>query len=83
MFGSKLGRILQEAARMQLGIGWSSCRGFTAKEMEQIDFGAVDLSEFTENLMDGASEPSIALPEATGAGAAMRERIRDFYDRNK
>ena len=83
VFGSKLGRILQEAARTQFGIGWSSCRGFTAKEMEQIDFEAVDLSEFTENLMDGASEPSIALPEAAGAGTAMRERIRDFYTKNK
>ena len=83
VFGSKLGRILQEAARAQLGIGWSSCRGFTVEEMEQIDFEAVDLSEFTENLMDGASEPSIALPEAAGAGAAMRERISDFYTKNK
>ena len=83
VFGSKLGRILQEAARAQLGIGWSSCRGFTVEEMERIDFEAVDLSEFTENLMDGASEPSIALPEADGTGAAMRERISDFYHRNK
>ncbi len=83
VFGSKLGRILQEAARAQLGIGWSSCRGFTVEEMERIDFEAVDLSEFTENLMDGASEPSIALPEAAGAGAAMRERISDLYTKNK
>lgn len=83
VFGSKLGRILQEAARAQLGIGWSSCRGFTVSEMERIDFEAVDLSEFTSNLMDGASEPSIALPEAAGAGAAMRERIGDFYTKNK
>ena len=34
VFGSKLGRILQEAARTQLGIGWGSCRGFTVVEME-------------------------------------------------
>ena len=83
VFGSKLGRILQEAAREQLGIGWSSCRGFTVEEMERIDFEAVDLSEFTSNLMDGASEPSITLPEAAGTGAAMRGRIRDFYTNNK
>ena len=83
VFGSKLGRILQEAARSQLGIGWSSCRGFTVEEMEQIDFEAVDLTEFTENLIDGSHEPSIALPEADGTGAAMRERIRDFYSKNK
>ncbi len=83
VFGSKLGRILQEAARSQLGIGWGSCRGFTVAEMERIDFEAVDLSEFTENLIDGGREPSIELPEAGQAGAVMRTRIRDFYQRNE
>ena len=29
VFGSKLGRILQQQGRAQLGIGWSSCRGLT------------------------------------------------------
>ena len=83
VFGSKLGRILQEAARSQLGIGWGSCRGFTVREMESIDFEAVDLSEFTEDLVDGSREPSIDLPEASQAGAVMRTRIRDFYGRNE
>ncbi|MCY4488014.1 MAG: conjugal transfer protein TraN [Deltaproteobacteria bacterium] len=83
VFGSKLGRILQEGVRSQLGIGWGSCRGFTVEEMESIDFEAVDLSEFTENLMDGSHEPSIELPEAGQAGAVMRARIRDFYQRNE
>ncbi|MCY4384897.1 MAG: conjugal transfer protein TraN [Nitrospinae bacterium] len=83
VFGSKLGRILQEAARAQLGIGWGSCRGFTVEEMERIDFEAVDLSEFTSNIMDGASEPSIALPDSGDTGSLMRERIRDFYTRNQ
>ena len=83
VFGSKLGRILQEAARAQLGLGWGNCRGFTVEEMERIDFEAVDLSEFTENLMDGASEPSVTLPDSGDTGSLMRGRIRDFYDRNK
>ncbi len=83
VFGSKLGRILQEAARAQLGIGWGNCRGFTVSEMERIDFEAVDLSEFTSNLMDGASEPSIALPDSRDTGSLMRERIRNFYTRNQ
>ena len=83
VFGSKLGRILQEAARSQLGIGWGSCRGFTVREMESIDFEAVDLSEFTQDLVDGSREPSIDLPEAGQAGAVMRGRIRNFYRRSE
>ena len=83
VFGSKLGRILQEEARSQLGLGWGSCRGFTVEEMERIDFEAVDLSEFTENLMDGASEPSVTLPDSGDTGSLMRGRIRDFYTKNK
>ena len=56
-FGSKLGRILQEQGRRQLGRGWGDCRGFSVAEIESIDFGSLDLSEFTANLMDGDMEP--------------------------
>ena len=79
VFGSKLGRILQQQGRAQLGIGWSSCRGFTVAEIESIDFASLDLSEFTENLMDGSMEPSVSLPDADDTGEAMRTRIREFY----
>ena len=81
VFGSKLGRILQQQGRAQLGIGWSSCRGLTVAEIEGIDFARLDLSEFTENLMDGSMEPSVSLPDAGDTGTAMRTRIRDFYSR--
>ncbi len=81
VFGSKLGRILQQQGRAQLGIGWSSCRGLTVAEIESIDFARLDLSEFTENLMDGSMEPSVSLPDAGDTGDAMRARIRDFYSR--
>ena len=83
VFGSKLGRILQQQGRAQLGIGWSSCRGFTVAEIEGIDFASLDLSEFTENLMDGAMEPTVSLPDAADTGDAMRTRIRDFYSRGR
>ena len=83
VFGSKLGRILQQQGRAQLGIGWSSCRGFTVAEIERIDFASLDLSEFTRNLMDGSMEPSVSLPDAGDTGAAMRTRIRDFYSRGQ
>ena len=81
VFGSKLGRILQEQGRRQLGLGWGSCRGLTVAEVERIDFERLDLSEFTENLMDGGQEPSVSLPGAGDTKDAMRARIRDFYGR--
>lgn len=83
VFGSKLGRMLQQQGRAQLGIGWSSCRGLTVAEIEGIDFAGLDLSEFTRNLMDGSMEPSVSMPDAGDTGAAMRTRIRDFYSRGR
>ena len=82
VFGSKLGRILQQQGRAQLGIGWSDCRGFTVAEVERIDFDRLNLSEFTEDLMDGGKAPSIALPDADGTQALMRTRVRELYRRS-
>ncbi|MYH35379.1 MAG: hypothetical protein F4160_01100 [Rhodospirillaceae bacterium] len=79
VFGSKLGRILHQQARPQLGLGWGSCRGFTVAEVERIDFAALDLSEFTRDLMDGSREPAVTLPEAGETQSVMRDRVRDFY----
>ena len=83
VFGSKLGRILQQQGRAQLGIGWGNCRGLTVAEIEGIDFARLDLSEFTEDLMDASKEPSVSLPDAGDTGEAMRTRIRDFYSRGQ
>ena len=82
VFGSKLGRILHQQARPQLGIGWGSCRGFTVAEVERIDFARLDLSEFTQDLMDGSREPAVTLPEAGQTQSVMRDRVRDFYGRS-
>ncbi|MXY41535.1 MAG: hypothetical protein F4Y62_17250 [Rhodospirillaceae bacterium] len=81
VFGSKLGRILHQQARPQLGIGWGSCRGFTVAEVERIDFSRLDLSEFTQDLMDGSREPDVTLPEVGETQSVMRDRVRDFYGR--
>ena len=83
VFGSKLGRILQEQGRSQLGVGWGDCRGLSVAEIEGIDFERLDLSEFTENLMDGGQEPAISLPEAGDTQSVMRDRVRDFYRRGE
>ena len=83
VFGSKLGRILQQQGRAQLGIGWGSCRGLTVAEIEGIDFARLDLSEFTQDLMDGSRAPSVSLPDAGDTGDVMRTRIRNFYRRSR
>ena len=83
VFGSKLGRILHQQARPQLGIGWGSCRGFTVAEIERIEFDRLDLSEFTENLVDGSMEPSVSLPDKGGTQTFMRDRVREFYQRDQ
>ena len=70
-------------AQSQLGVGWGDCRGLTVAEIEGIDFERLDLSEFTDNLMDGGTEPAISLPEAGDTQAVMRERVRDFYSRGE
>ncbi len=82
VFTSKLGRILHQQARPQLGIGWGSCRGFSVAEIERIDFDGLDLTEFTENLVDGGKEPSVSLPDKGGTQTFMRDRVRDFYGRS-
>jgi len=76
VFGSKLGRILHQQARPQLGIGWGNCRGFTVAEIERIDFDRLDLTEFTDNLEDGAREPAVVLPGKDGTQNDMAERVR-------
>ena len=52
-------------------------------EVEGIDFARVDLSELTQDLMDGSREPSVSLPDSGDTGTAMRTRIRDFYRRGQ
>ena len=79
VFGSKLGRIFQQQGRVQLGIGWGSCRGLTVAELEGIDFDALDLSEFTSDLLDSGKDPSVDLPGTGDTQTLLRDRIRSFY----
>ena len=82
MFTSRLGRILHEQARPQLGIGWNHCDGFTVSQIQRIDFDRVDLSEFTDTLLDRNRPPGVVLPDGQATGDSMRERIGEFYERN-
>ena len=59
-FSSKLGRIFHEQGRSQLEAfgedgGWGvprspNCRGFTPEEFQNLNFGAMDLTEYVEDM---------------------------------
>lgn len=90
VFDSKLGRIIQEQGREQLGIDWSTapedasksekaenpdCRGLTVPELQAIDFSAIDFSEVIEDFMN-----NVQLPDASATADLVRERVNSFYD---
>lgn len=62
-FDSKLARIVQEQGRRdQLGVGFGSgkspdCRGITVDELQKLDFGAMNFSDFYSDLHDGSDIP--------------------------
>ncbi|EFI5800640.1 TPA: type-F conjugative transfer system mating-pair stabilization protein TraN [Escherichia coli] len=62
-FDSKLARIVQEQGRRgQLGIGFGSgkspdCRGISVDELQQLDFGVMDFSDFYSDLDAGSEIP--------------------------
>lgn len=75
-FGSKLSRIIAEQGSPQLGKGWGSakspdCSGFTLDEVSQLDFEAMDLSEFYADVI--ASMPTVDANE-------MQQRMTDRMD---
>ena len=50
-FRSKLGRIIHEQGRPQIGMGWGGaenpeCQGFTAPQLAALDFSIIDFSEY-------------------------------------
>lgn len=55
-FNSILNRIFNEQGRAQIGKTWGTpqkpqCLGFTAEELNQIDFSRMDLSEFVDSVV--------------------------------
>ena len=83
-FTSELGRILHEQARPQLGMTWEDCRGFSGrlKSRGSTSTGWTCRSS-PRRCSTRAKPPGISLPDAGATGAAMRERIGEFYDRSE
>lgn len=70
-FSSKLARIFQEQARLQLGRGWGSasspnCQPITLADFIKIDFSKIDLEELFGDLLNkGKSMMSKSFPAVT------------------
>jgi conjugal transfer mating pair stabilization protein TraN len=60
-FTSKIGRIIQEQGRPQLGWNWGTpqapdCRGITPEELQRLDFSRMDFTEFYEDALAGIKD---------------------------
>jgi conjugal transfer mating pair stabilization protein TraN len=70
-FNSRLALILNEQGRPLIGKSWGSaqtpdCSGFSVSEFQGIDFSKIDLSSFTNEILD-----STALPSSTAVGSKL------------
>lgn len=77
-FKSRLGRMLQEQARGQLGVGRDNCRGLSVAEIERVDWGQIDLTEIL-----GDIQSKLQPMEAGQIKQQMKGRIQTFYKRIK
>ncbi len=75
-FNSMLSRIVNEQGRGQIGKSWGSaetpdCSGFTVGQLQQLNFAAMDLSEFYASIM-AALPPTTDAVNAPGVERARR-----------
>lgn len=77
-FNTKIGRIVQQQGRPQLGIGWGSakapdCRGLSPVELASIDFEIIDFSDYFAD----AFADTVPLP----TGEEMKNIVDSFITR--
>jgi conjugal transfer mating pair stabilization protein TraN len=76
-FNSMLARIVNEQGRAQIGKGWggaqnADCSGFTVAQLQNLNFAAMDLSEFYASLVP-------TLPNVTTLQGNSASRIQTCY----
>ena len=76
-FSSKLGRIIQEQGRPQLGISWGSgdspnCRGFTPDEFQKLDFSKLDFTEFAKDIQTKTTN-------FNNIGGFVQNKVQNFF----
>lgn len=63
-YNSKLGKIINEQGKPQIGKGWGTaespqCAGFTPEEFQRVDFSKIDMSEFVGDIMNATDLPNV------------------------
>lgn len=86
---SKLAKIVNVGGKEQLGRGWGSpenpsCEGFTAQELEKIDFSKLDLSGFYDdiyaNMTNVSKQAEHAISGAVGNIEKGSNEVKNYYD---
>lgn len=80
-FSSKLGRVVQQQGRAQLGLGWGAatapaCRGLSTDELGRLDFERIDLSEVHADMMQQAADSNP--PASDVIAERLRQRLREM-----
>ncbi len=83
-YNSRLGRIINTQGRAQIGKRWGSarnpsCGGFTQAEFASIDFAALDLSEFSREVMAAVKLPNVS-DLSINAQDVITRRMQSYYD---
>lgn len=78
VFSSRLGRIINEQGRPQLGRGWGApkspdCAGLTINDLQSIDFSQIDLTELYADVQAN-------IPDVAATTQEMTNRIRSRYE---
>ena len=79
VFQSKLGRLIQEQGRGQLGLDFGTaqnpnCSGLTPQQFAQLDLSRMDFSAVMNDLTAG-----VTLPNETATLGTMQQKIQAYY----
>lgn len=79
-FEGSLARIIHDAGRPQIGMGWGSakspnCAGFTVEQFQQLDLSNVDFSDFYKETMD-----KLTAPNADGTVNQIQQQLQNLYN---
>lgn len=78
-FDSKLGRMVQEQGRKQLGLSWGdakhpNCRGFAPQELQKLNFEQMDFTEYYQDVWQKTQ-----LPKEADLTKKVGQQIQDYY----